>query len=96
MTSGNLQGVSLKVSKSKCLLKLYKICKSRGCARGLVANFWTFMLCPFKIYFTLIRSEGRRPKLGTSRFFPYAEQEQVIYTATGGVNYSYIWCHQKH
>ena len=51
------------MSKSKCLLKIYKIRKARGCARGFVANFWTFMLWPLKIYFTLIRSEGRRPKL---------------------------------
>ena len=32
----------------------------------------------------------------TSRFFPYTEQEQVIYTATGAVDYTYIWCYQKH
>ena len=51
------------MSKSNCLLKIYRICKSRGCARGFVANFWTFIIYPFKIYFTLIRSEGRRPKL---------------------------------
>ena len=90
-----LQGVSLKVSKSKCLLKIYKMRKARGCARGFVANFWTFILWPLKIYFTLIRSEGRRPKLLVV-FFRYTEQEQVIYTATGAVDYTYIWCYQKH